>query len=268
MPSNSQNNICLEVHNLSVFYGKQTALWELDFSLEAGQKIGIMGPNGSGKSTLIKTIMGLIEPASGYVKVFGETLNSVRSKISYVPQKESVDWDFPVTVQDVVEMGRYKPKRLFGRLSQLDKDLAKQAMEKLKIEDLANRHISELSGGQQQRVFLARAIAQDASLYFMDEPFTGVDAATEQVIMELCDELIADGKTVIMVHHDLNTAPQYFDHIVLLNTRLIAEGKIEETFTAKNIAATYGAQLDILAEFSSTIQNQNLPVREKGHKEE
>src|SRR5690606_28709649 len=174
------NNIAVEAHNLSVFYDKKPALWEVDFELPVGRKIGILGPNGSGKSTLLKTLMGLIEPASGYTEIFGQQVSKVRNRISYVPQRESVDWDFPITVREVVRMGRYKPGRLLGRLSKLDKEIADKALEELKISDLADRHISQLSGGQQQRVFLARSLAQRADIYFMDEPFTGVDAATEK----------------------------------------------------------------------------------------
>ena len=268
MGSNSKSDIAVEAHNLSVFYDQKPALWEVDFQLPVGKKIGILGPNGSGKSTLLKTLMGLMEPASGYTEILGQPISKVRTKISYVPQRESVDWDFPITVKEVVRMGRYKPGRLFGRLSKMDKEVADKALESLKISDLANRHIAQLSGGQQQRVFLARSLAQRAEIYFMDEPFTGVDAATEKTIIEIVNDLTADGKTVIMVHHDLATAPSYFDHLVLLNTRLIAEGAITETFTKENISAAFGAQLDILSEVSHEVGKTNFPVREKGHKNE
>lgn len=266
--SNLHKHPALDVHNLTVFYGNKPALWEVDFSLPQGAHVGILGPNGSGKSTLLKSIMGLVKPASGKISIFGENLSAVRQKISYVPQKESVDWDFPVTVKDVVRMGRYKPGKIFGRLSKLDKDLADNAMAKLNISDLANRHISELSGGQQQRVFIARSIAQDADLYFMDEPFTGVDAATEEIIIALVKELCADKKTVIMVHHDLNSAPNYFDHIVMLNTRLIANGKTEEVFNQENIKSAFGAQLNILTEVSNKVVKTNYPVREMGQEQQ
>jgi len=254
----------MEVHNLTVFYGNKPALWEVDFDIPQGAHVGIIGPNGSGKSTLLKTTMGLIKPASGQVRLFGNDVEQVRQKISYVPQKESVDWDFPVTVKDVVRMGRYRPGKLFGRLSKLDKQIADEAIDQLNIADLSNRHISELSGGQQQRVFIARSISQQADLYFMDEPFTGVDVATEEIIIDLIKKLCKANKTVIMVHHDLNTAPDYFDHIVMLNTRLIAAGKTEAVFNQDNISSAFGAQLNILSEVSNAVAQNNFPVRESG----
>ncbi len=265
--SNPHNDSALQVHSLSVFYGDKPALWEIDFELQQGRKIGILGPNGSGKSTLMKTIMGLIKPASGYVKILGEPLDNVRSRIAYVPQKESVDWDFPITVKEVVQMGRYKPNKLFGRLSKLDKELALKALEQLKISDLADRHIAQLSGGQQQRVFLARAICQEADIYFMDEPFTGVDAATEETIISIINELAERGKTIIMVHHDLNSARDYFDDIVMLNTRLICCGETSNVYNQDNIKNAFGSQLTILSEIGNKINELNYPVREAGEKD-
>jgi manganese/zinc/iron transport system ATP- binding protein len=258
----SQNSI--EVHNLSVAYNRVPVLWDIDFELPKGQIIGIVGPNGSGKSTLLKAIMGLIPLSSGFAKIFDKELELVRERVAYVPQRESVDWDFPATVEDVVRMGRYKRGKLFNRLSAIDKQLASEAIEKVKLEPYKDRQISQLSGGQQQRVFLARALAQGADVYVMDEPFVGVDVATEKTILELLITMKNEGKTVVIVHHDLQTVSDSFDYLVLLNTRLIAHGPTKDILTEENLQATYGGQLNLLSKMRNIIKNKDFPMREKG----
>ena len=258
----SQNSI--EVHNLSVAYNRIPVLWDIDFELPQGQIIGIVGPNGSGKSTLLKAIMGLVPLSSGFSKIFDKELDLVREKVAYVPQRESVDWNFPATVEDVVRMGRYKRGKLFNRLSSIDKQLAIEAIAKVKLTPYKDRQISQLSGGQQQRVFLARALAQGADVYVMDEPFVGVDVATEKTILELLISMKNEGKTVVIVHHDLQTVSDSFDYLVLLNTRLIAHGPTKEILTEENLQATYGGQLNLLSKMQNLIKNKDFPIREKG----
>lgn len=257
----------IETHNLTVSYNRRPVLWDVDFTLPEGRLIGIIGPNGSGKTTLLKSIMGLVPADSGYVKLFDRPLEEVRTRISYVPQRESVDWDFPVSVREVVQMGRYRRSNLLKRLSRQDKDIVRDALEKVGLQEFAGRQISQLSGGQQQRVFIARALAQQADMYLMDEPFAGVDAASEQAILSLLTEMRAAGKTVLMVHHDLQTVRQYFDWIVLLNTRLIACGPVETAFTEDNLRQAYGGQLTILSKVADLVKERNFPVREQPNAE-
>lgn len=257
----------LEVHNLAASYNRRPVLWDIDFQLPSGLLVGIVGPNGSGKTTLLRNIMGLMQPDSGYVKLFGKDLDEVRQQISYVPQRESVDWTFPASVREVVEMGRYNSKNLMRRLSKADKEKVTIALEKVGMLDYAHRQISQLSGGQQQRVFLARSLAQNADLYLMDEPFVGVDAATEEAILEVLTDLKKAGKTVVIVHHDLQTAHQYFDWIVLLNTRLVAAGPKKEVFSQENLQEAYGGRLTILSKLSNLIAKSEFPVREEEFKE-
>lgn len=253
----------LEVHNMTVTYDRRPVLWDIDFSLPEGQLVGIVGPNGSGKTTLLKSIMGLVEPSSGYVRLFDRPLDEVRSRISYVPQRESVDWDFPVSVRQVVRMGRYRRGNIFSRLNAEDKRKADEALEKVGMSSFANRQISQLSGGQQQRVFIARSLAQEADLYLMDEPFSGVDAASEDAILALLRTMKEAGKTVVIVHHDLQTARDFFDWMVLLNTRLVGVGPIDEVFTADYLREAYGGQLTILAKVGDLLKERDFPVREK-----
>lgn len=252
----------LEVHDLTVAYHKKPVLWDIDMTLPKGALIGIVGPNGAGKSTLIKAIMGLIPVASGYVRVFDRQIDKVRDRVSYVPQRGTVDWDFPASVMDVVLMGRYNKIGLFKNPKKTDRRLALEALQKVGLEAFQNRQISELSGGQQQRVFLARALTQQADLYLMDEPFAGVDAATEKAIIALLREISASGKTVFVVHHDLQSVSRYFDWLIMLNTRLVASGKVENVFTQELIQKTYGGKLTMLAEVSERIAKQDLPLRE------
>lgn len=247
----------LEIHDLTVAYHKKPVLWGVDLEVPAGQLVGIVGPNGAGKSTLIKACMGLMPLQSGWVKVFGESLAKVPTRVGYVPQRESVDWDFPVNVMDVVLMGRYGRLGLLRRPGRADREIARECLDRVKMLPYANRQISNLSGGQQQRVFLARALAQEADLYFMDEPFAGVDAATESAIVAVLGELRDQGKTLIVVHHDLPTAKSYFDSLLLLNMNVVAFGPTEEVFTAENLQKTYGGRLTILSEVASTLAAQD-----------
>lgn len=250
----------LEIHDLTIAYHKTPVLWGIDLSVPPGQLVGIVGPNGAGKSTLIKACMGLLPLASGYVKFFGQSFNRVATRVGYVPQRESVDWDFPVNVTDVVLMGRYGRLGLLRRPGKADRDVARACLDKVQMLPFANRQISNLSGGQQQRVFLARALAQEADFYFMDEPFSGVDAATEAAIITVLRELRDRGKTLLVVHHDLPTARQYFDMLLLLNMRLVAFGKTEEVFTGDLLQKTYGGRLTILSAVAKTLGAAEQPV--------
>jgi manganese/zinc/iron transport system ATP- binding protein len=257
------DNPIVEIHDLTVAYDKKPVLWDIDLTLPKGQLIGIIGPNGAGKSTLIKSVLGLIPHSSGYIKMFGQQMEEVRERISYVPQRESVDWDFPASVLDVVLMGRYGKLGLFRRPRKADKEVAMDSLRKVGMDKYVNRQISQLSGGQQQRVFLARALAQQADLYFMDEPFSGVDAATEKAIIQLLKGMSAQHKTVVVVHHDLQSVTQYFDWVILLNTRLVASGPSETVFTQELLEETYGGKLTLLTEVAELLKKHELPSREK-----
>lgn len=267
MKENNTSVPALEVHNLTASYNRRPVLWDIDFNLPAGNLIGIVGPNGSGKTTLLRNIMGLMEPDSGYVNIFGKSLKEVRKRVSYVPQRESVDWDFPANVREIVEMGRYRPEKLFRRLDQKDKEIVSRSLEKVNMLEYSQRQISQLSGGQQQRVFIARALAQEADMYLMDEPFVGVDAATEDSILQLLSQMKQEGKTVVIVHHDLQTAYEYFDWIVLLNTRLVAAGPKEEVFKSDLLQEAYGGRLTVLSKIGDLLARRDFPVRESGFKE-
>lgn len=229
----------VEIKDLTVSYDARPVLWDIDLSFQSGKLWAIVGPNGAGKSTLIKTVLNLIEPVTGTINFSGKPYESVQKEIAYVPQRNSVDWNFPTTVYDVVLMGRYGHVGWFHKLKATDHDIAYQACVQVGIEHLMDRQISQLSGGQQQRVFLARALAQQAILYVMDEPFAGVDIKTERQIVQLFKQLKDDHKTVIVVHHDLDTVAQYFDGVILLNRHVIAYGNIDEVFTTENIQKTY-----------------------------
>jgi manganese/zinc/iron transport system ATP- binding protein len=236
----------VRVDNLTVAYHKKPVLQNVSFSIPEGKLIGIIGPNGAGKSTLIKAILRLIPKASGHVSIYDKPYEKQRSLVGYVPQRGSVDWDFPTNALDVVLMGRYRHIGWLKYPSKKDKQFAMDCLDKVGMSAFAGRQISQLSGGQQQRVFLARALAQDAKVYFMDEPFVGVDAATEKAIITLLDELKKQGKTVLVVHHDLQTVQEYFDWVFLLNMRKIAIGPTEEVFTFDNLQTTYGGGLAFL----------------------
>ena len=235
----------LSIHNLTVSYQQTPVLKEVNLTVPENKLTGIIGPNGAGKSTLLKAVMGLLPISDGEVKIAGENLDKIRQKIAYIPQKDAVDWDFPATVMDVVLMGRYGKKSLFKRLNLADKQIAIDSLKKVELFDFADRHISELSGGQKQRVFIARALTQEADIYFMDEPFAGVDAASEKKIMDILLEMQKNGKSIFVVHHDLHSASTYFDWIVLLNIQVIASGPIKETFTQENLQKTYQNKLTL-----------------------
>jgi manganese/zinc/iron transport system ATP- binding protein len=253
----------LEIHDLTVSYDRKPVLWDVDLLLPQGKLIAVVGPNGAGKSTLIKAVMGLVDHSSGYVKIFDQDLEDVRHRVSYVPQRESVDWDFPASVRDVVMMGRYGNLGLFKRPRKADEEAVMDSLRKVGMENYVTRQISQLSGGQQQRVFLARALAQNADFYLMDEPFAGVDAATEKAIVVLLREMSAQGKTVVVVHHDLQSVTEYFDWVVLLNLRLMACGPIETTFTTKLLQETYGGKLTLLSDVGDLMRQNRYPNREK-----
>ena len=236
----------IEVADLTVAYREQPVLWDVDLTVPAGVLMGIVGPNGAGKTTLIKAILGLVRPAAGRILVNGRPYAEQRRLVAYVPQRESVDWDFPTSVLDVVMMGRYGTLGWVRRPARRERERALDALAKVGMDALADRQISQLSGGQQQRVFLARALVQDAQIFLMDEPFQGVDATTERAVVELLHQLRAARKTVVAVHHDLPTVPEYFDWATLLNVRRIASGPVDEAFTEENLRLCYGAALAFL----------------------
>lgn len=247
MKSTIQDVHAIDVTDLTVAYQEKPVLWDVDFQAPQESMLAIVGPNGAGKSTLIKAILGLIKPAAGRVLVFGENYRAQSRLVGYVPQRGSVDWDFPTNVLDVVLMGRYGHLGWFRRPTKADRALALDCLEKVGMKDFVNRQISQLSGGQQQRVFIARAFIQDASIYLMDEPFAGVDATTEKSIITLLRDLRKKGKTVICVHHDLQTLREYFDHVLLLNVRAVALGKVTSVLTKENLRRTYGGRAAFLA---------------------
>lgn len=239
-----QTKQAISIQQLTVAYDEKPVLWNVSLDIPKGQLTAIIGPNGAGKTTLIKAIINLIKPVSGEVTFqfknqMQQSYQSSKNLVAYVPQNGSVDWDFPATVIDVVVMGRYGHLGWFKRPKKADFDLAKKMLEKVGMSEFSTRQISQLSGGQRQRVFLARALVQEAEIYLMDEPFQGVDAQTEKIIIGLLKELKDEGKTIVVVHHDLQTVPEYFDNVVLVNQALVATGSVESTFTAENIAKTY-----------------------------
>ncbi|HVL65412.1 MAG TPA: metal ABC transporter ATP-binding protein [Actinomycetota bacterium] len=237
----------IQIEDLTVAYGDTPVLWDVDLEVPSGVLAAVVGPNGAGKTTLMKAILRLVEPAAGRVLVEGKPYAEQRRLVGYVPQRGSIDWDFPTTVLDVVTMGRYGELGLFRRPGRRERDLAMEALAEVGMADLADRHISRLSGGQQQRVFLARAIVQDARVYLMDEPFQGVDATTERAIVRLLRDFRRAGKTVIVVHHDLQTVEEYFDWVTLLNVRVVAAGPVQEVFDEENLRATYGGRIAFAA---------------------
>lgn len=238
--------LAISVKDLSAAYDRKRVLSNLFFDIEEGHRYGILGPNGSGKSTLLKAILGLIPDYTGEVTVLGKDVSEVRKRVVYVPQRSEIDFTFPATVRDVVLMGRYPHKKVFNRLNKEDHRLADEALDELGITNLQSRQIGELSGGQQQRTFLARALAQQADVLLLDEPFVGVDIPTEEKIIAVLRKLSSAGKTLMVVHHDLQAVPEYFDHVILLNQRLIAHGPTEEVFTPEVLRSAFGGQLALL----------------------
>ena len=241
------DQLAIEVADLTVAYRDQPVLWDVDLNVPSGVLMAIVGPNGAGKTTLIKAILGLVTPAAGRILIYGQSYANQRRLVGYVPQRGSVDWDFPTSVLDVVMMGCYGTLGWGRRPGRQERARGIEALENVGMHDFADRQISQLSGGQQQRVFLARALVQDAQVYFMDEPFQGVDATTERAIVALLQDLRAAGKTVVAVHHDLQTVADYFDSVTLLNVRRIASGPVEEVFTEQNLRLAYGGRVAFLS---------------------
>ena len=256
-----KNNECaLKVEQLTVNYDKTPVLWDISFEVPGGKLVGIIGPNGAGKSTLLKSLLDMTPQLSGKVEFFGEPFKKVRRKVAYVPQRSSVDWDFPVTAFDVVLMGRFGKLGLLKWPVAADREAAKHALEMVGMLPFAERQISQLSGGQQQRLFIARALLQDADIYLMDEPFSGVDMATEQAIIALMDALKAKGKTLFVVHHDLSSVDRYFDWVIMLNTCLIACGPVAEVFHAESIMRAFGKEGILLGEAAKLTQTKTSGI--------
>lgn len=248
----------VSVHDLTVAYHRKPVLWDVDLDIPEGKLIAIIGPNGAGKSTLIKAVMDIVPKASGRVMIYGKPFKRQRQIVAYVPQRESVDWDFPIDALGVVMMGRYGTIGWCKPLRRRDKEKALDALDRVGMTDYAKRQISQLSGGQQQRVFLARALAQESQIYFMDEPFASVDAATERAIVQVLADLRTAGKTIVVVHHDLQTVREYFDHVILLNMRVVAHGSVDSVFTTENLKKTYGGRLTLLSEAADRLAHQGV----------
>ena len=236
----------ISVKGLSVSYERKRVLANIFLEIEAGRVVGVVGPNGAGKSTLFKAILGLIDINTGTIKVAGKPIEEVKKKMAYVPQKNDVDWNFPATVMDIVQMGRYPHVKVLSRLSKRDIEISEYALEEVGMIQFRDRQIGELSGGQQQRVFLGRALCQEADVFFLDEPFVGVDITTEEKIINILRKMASESKTLLVVHHDLSTVDDYFHDVILLNQRLIAYGPTESTFSSENIKLAYGGQLPVL----------------------
>ncbi len=245
----------IDVEDLTVSYGPVPALLDVSFQVAPGQLIGVIGPNGSGKSTLIKSILGFKKPDVGRVQIFGKDAEKAKGRVAYVPQRGSVDWDFPVTVHDVVMMGRYLHRPWWKDLGRKDRAVTDQALEMVRMSEFKNRQIGQLSGGQQQRVFMARAMAQGGDILLLDEPFAGVDAATEQAILEVLEDFRASGRTLVVVHHDLATAGEYFDQLVLLKQRMFAFGPPSAVLQPELLSEVYEGKLSVFADLAK-FQNQ------------
>lgn len=256
-----KQSLALKINQLTVNYEKIPVLWDITLEIPQGNIVGIIGPNGAGKSTLLKAVLSLLKPLSGKIEFFGKPFNSMRKKIAYVPQRESVDWDFPITVRELVLMGTYGNLGLFQRPTKKDLAAADNFLRMVDMLPYSHRQISQLSGGQQQRVFLARALLQQADIYFMDEPFAAIDIGTEATIMNILRTLKGEGKTVFVVHHDLNTVESYFDRVILLNMRLVACGPVGDVFTKENLMSTYGKSYSLFDEALKLSQDKTLGIR-------
>lgn len=252
----------IEVSKLTVSYEKTLALWDLTFSVDRGRLMGIIGPNGAGKSSLLQALLGMVKPFSGQVLFYGRPFKERRKRIAYIPQKGSIDWNFPITVFDVVLMGRYGHLRGLKWYRKRDRTAAYQVLQNLGMESLAHRQIDELSGGQQQRLFIARALLQEADIFLLDEPFSGIDKSTEHVVIEILKRLKAEGKTLLVVHHDLHTVKKYFDSVLILKTALVACGEIEKTFTSDNLDRAF----DSISDFLKEVASASPPASQKGGK--
>lgn len=236
----------LEVKNLTVSYSNKIALTDFNFSMENGKLVGIIGPNGSGKSTLMKAVLNLTAKDSGEVRIGEKPIEKVRENIAYIPQRSNIDWDFPILVRDTVLLGTYPKLGLFKRPKAKEKKIAEEALKKVGMEDFSDKQIGELSGGQQQRVFLARSLAQDADVFFMDEPFVGIDIHSEEIIINILKELRDQGKTLFVIHHDLTKVEDYFDELILVNKELVATGTVSDVFTPELMERTFNAPLTVL----------------------
>jgi manganese/zinc/iron transport system ATP- binding protein len=243
----------LAVHAMTVAYRRKPVLWDVDFDAPPRSLVAILGPNGAGKSTLLKAAVGLVPRSTGEVAFWGRSFAEVRKRVAYVPQRESVDWEFPVSALDVTLMGRAARSGWFGRAGRDDREAARACLDRVGLSALADRPIGQLSGGQQQRVFLARALAQEADLFLMDEPFAGVDAATEELLVRELRSLRERGATVLCVHHDLETVRSYFDAVIMVNLRVVAAGPVATTFTPDNLQKTYGGRLTLLDAASHAV---------------
>ncbi|MEM9737899.1 MAG: ABC transporter ATP-binding protein [Bacteroidota bacterium] len=264
-----QNKIkqpALSVHDLTVSYDDKPVLWGINVDLPQGELIGIIGPNGGGKTTFLKSVMGLIPVDSGSVYFLNETIDQVRKKIAYMPQRQSIDWQFPILVREVVMMGRYPHINLLKRGRELDREKVTQALQLAGIEEFADRQIGRLSGGQQQRVFIARALAQEATIYLMDEPFAGVDAATTKLILDILKSLTKEGKTVIMIHHTLESIQAYCSYSVLINTYVHAAGPTQQVLIPKHLKSTYGSELNVLHDVRDLLGYTQLPILKENTK--
>jgi len=254
MPDPGAASPAVEFHDVTVAYGRRPVLWNIDLAIGAPGLFGILGPNGAGKSTLLKAALGLVPLASGTVTLFGRPLAEVRGRVGYVPQRETVDWDFPVNVMDVVLMGTYARLGWLRRPGAAERDRAQAALDRVGLADMAGRQIGRLSGGQQQRVFLARALAQDADLYFLDEPMAGVDVRSQEQIFQVLDDLRRAGRLVVVVHHDLRSAADWFDGAALVDMRLVAAGPTAAVLTPDNLRRTYAGHIDVLDELGRAVE--------------
>ena len=252
--SSKEQDPAVRVTDLTVAYGDKTVLWDIDLEIPGGSMTAVVGPNGAGKTTLIKSIQGLVPRVAGVVSIHGKPYEKQRKEVSYVPQRGSVDWDFPTSVVDTVKMGSYGDLGWIRRPGKKEHENALGALEKVDMLEFAQRQISQLSGGQQQRVFLARALVQSASVYLLDEPFQGVDATTEKAIVRILKELVAGGKTVLAVHHDLNTVSEYYERIAILNVGLVASGKVSDVFNSENLMKAYGGKTSFFPERKSAVR--------------
>lgn len=256
-PNSNRAEIAIDVNRLTVSYGPVPALLDVSVELPPGKLIGVIGPNGSGKSTLMKSVLGFIKPDVGSIRIFGEDATQAKGKVAYVPQRGAVDWDFPITVREVAAMGRYGKRRWWQDLTRQDYRVAEEALEKVRMSEFTRRQIGQLSGGQQQRVFMARALAQGADILLLDEPFAGVDAATERAILDVLQETKAQGKTVVVVHHDLGTAAEYFDLLVLLKQRLFGFGPPQQVLQPQLLCDVYEGNLKVFAELAASIPSES-----------
>lgn len=257
----TSSKTALEVQHLTVSYDRISVLWDISFSVPTGKLVAIIGPNGAGKSTFIKTILGLSKPISGQIQILGQNRKDLSHQLAYIPQRETIDWDFPITVLELVLQGLYPRLGLWKRVKKCDRQKAIDALKIVEMEGYAHRQINQLSIGQQQRVFLARALLQDAQIYFLDEPFSGVDSVTEQMILKFLQEMRSKGKTLFVIYHDLKNIQKYFDWVMMLNVRLIACGETKTHLTTENLQKTYGQSANIFEEAFILAQNKILGVQ-------